>query len=447
MSRAGAAVLAALLAAAPSAVRAAGGDVPDLGPSVSVGLLAAGGTSIVNPLGGAPVAAIELWYRAPSTGFALKPAPSLARLAAQAVAASKPLVGPGLGSLVNEVGGRLAISVFPDSIEISALVPAATAPRVVRTMTTVFFAPVLSGDGFRAAQRDVVQEAALETFNPETLLRDAVFGELFSNGPEHYPPLGGPKQIAELSENDVRAFATRAFRSQNAVLVVSGTVDPSITGSAAPGRPAEEAAREPEAHAPRQLATAPPEPVQKAFDLPAGGYGWIGPPIADEREATALDFIADYLFRPEGGVVSRELNESDPDAFVVGQFITLHDPGVVFVAYAGKRIDSVRAAVDRGLAGMHKPLAAQAFAAARLAFEYNLLHELQTPVELADNFGWYAIEGNPAYAPGAGGRGGAYFKAADSLTPEFVAATADKYLSVPPAVARLGPQNKPEATK
>jgi predicted Zn-dependent peptidase len=446
LSRAGAAVLAALLAAAPLSARAGAGDLPDLGPSVSVDKLEAGGTAIVHSMGGAPVAAVELWYRAPSMGFAAKPVSSLARLAAQSVAASKPLVGPGLGSLVNELGGRLAISVFPDSIEISALVPASSAQRVVRTMTTAYFAPVLTTEGFGAAQQDVVREAALERFNPETLLRDTVFGELFSGGPKHYPPLGDPNAVAAVTETEVRAFATRAFRSQNAVLVVSGTVDPGIVKSAAVGRPGSDEMNRDEVHAPSQLATATPETVQKAFDLPAGGYGWVGPRIADEREATALDFIADYLFRPEGGVVSRELAESDPDAFVIGQFITLYDPGVVFVAYAGKRIDAVRAAVDRGLALAHKPLSPAAFAVARVAFEYNLLHELQTPTELADNFGWYTVEGNASYAPGAGGRDGAYFKAADSLTPEFVAAVADKYLTPAPATASLSPQTK-RATK
>ncbi len=444
MSRAGAAVLAALLAAAPISAVAAG-DLPDLGPSVSVGRLESGGMSIVRPLGGAPVAAIELWYRAPSTGFGTKPVPSLARVAAQAVAASKPLVGSALGTLINDVGGRLSISVFPDSVEISALVPSSSAQRVVHTMTTVYFAPVLTDDGFKLAQRDVIGEAVLESFNPETLLRDAVFGQLFSAGAQHYAPLGDPKQVAQVGENDARAFATRAFRSQNAVLVVSGTVDAGVAASAVAGRPDADAAGE--ARVPGQVAQTRPEPFQKAFELPAGGYGWAGPRISDEREATALDFIADYLFRPDGGLVSRELAESDPNSFVVGQFITLYDPGVLFVGYAGKKIDAVRAAVDRGLARAHTPLSPQAFAAARLAFEYNLLHELQTPTEIADNFGWYTIQGNPGYAPGAGGRSGAYFKAADSLTPEFVAAVADKYLSVPPVVATLRPQTAPEPAK
>ena len=84
--------------------------------------LARGGMAIVRPSQGAPVAAVELWYRAPSTGFGGKAQPSIARLAAQAVAASKPILGDPLGKVVRDAGGRLAITVYTDSIEISALV-------------------------------------------------------------------------------------------------------------------------------------------------------------------------------------------------------------------------------------------------------------------------------------------------------------------------------------
>ncbi|HMD02004.1 MAG TPA: hypothetical protein VKG44_03460, partial [Candidatus Baltobacteraceae bacterium] len=111
--------------------RAASGDLPNLGTRVSIGRLPQGGTYIVRPLKGAPVAAIELWYRAPSTGFGAQPMPSIARLAAQLVAASKPIVGDPLGKQVSDAGGRIGITVYSDSISISAVVPAENAPRIV----------------------------------------------------------------------------------------------------------------------------------------------------------------------------------------------------------------------------------------------------------------------------------------------------------------------------
>lgn len=421
--------------AAPGAV-----ELPDLGPSVTVGRLPEGGTVIVRPTQGAPVAAIELWYRAPSTGFGPKPLPALARLAAQAVAGSKPLVGGTLGQDVAAAGGRLAVTVYSDSVAIAAVVPAGAARSVVKAMTTAFFAPVATEEGFRVAQRDVAQEAFVSTFDAETVVRDAVFSELFTAGPQHYPSLGAPKDVSNISFADVKSFATRAFRSSNATLVISGAIGSDVATAAVAGRPS--AGNDmAEAITPPVLATTI-SPVSRSFVQALGGYGWAGPPIADQREATAMDFIADYLFRADDGIVTKAVARRLPKALLVGQFITLHDPGVMVVAFAGKDSPGVRGLVDDGLAAVRKPLPAGSFASAVESFKYHLLSDLQTPTQQADNFGWYSVEGSAAYAPGANGENGAYFKAASALTPEFVASVAEKYLGKTPVVVTLEPQEK-----
>ena len=404
--------------------RAATGALPDLGPTTVVGSLPAGGTVIVRPASGSPVAAVELWYRAPSTGFDTKAETGVARLAAQAVAASRPIVGDALSRVVEAAGGRLAISVYGDSIAITATVPATSAQLVVKTMTTAYFAPVVSLEGFQTAQRDVSSEAFVASFDPETLVRDAVFADLFTSGPQHYPALGNPKDIGAITETQVRSFAMRAFRAGNATLVVTGAVDASVVKSAAMGRPGD---------VPAEIAVNPEiaasiAPVTKSAQPAGGGYGWVGPSISVEREATAMDFIADYLFRPEDGVVTREIADKYPDAFVAGQFITLHDPGVMFVAFSGADDTALRGYVDLGIAAMRSPLEKRVFEGALASFKYHILSDLQTPTQIADNYGWYVVEGAPEYAPGARGDAGSYAKAADSLTPEFVASVAQKYL-------------------
>lgn len=420
---------------------AATGDLPDLGPGVTVGHLPSGGTVIVRPAQGAPVAAIELWYRAPSTGFGAKPVPATARLAAQIVAASRPIVGDSLGKAVSAAGGRLAISVYADSVAISAVVPAAAARQIVKVLTTAFFAPVMTEDGYRDAVRDVVQESQISAYDPETVARDAVFGELFTGGPQHFPSLGDPKGIAAISLADARSYATRAFRSQNATLVVSGAVDPDIASAAVAGRSGDDPSAGPEAPAAAEVA-ATVEPVTKAFGEEAGSYGWVGPGIASPREATAMDFIADYLFRSDEGIVSREVDDKYPEALMLGQFITLHDPGVMFVVYSGSNTAALRALVDNGFATAQKAMDPAAFASALGAFKYHLLSDLQTPTQIADNFGWYSVEGAAEYAPGANGDAGTYFKTADSLTPDFVAAVAQKYFGKTPVVVTLQPAVK-----
>ncbi|GAC1496507.1 MAG: hypothetical protein NVS3B17_07150 [Vulcanimicrobiaceae bacterium] len=420
-------------------IAAVGEPAPDLGVNTTVGRLPSGGTIIVHPGQGAPVAAIELWYRAPSTGFSEKPTPGIARLAAQSVAGAKPIVGDALGKIVSDTGGRLSITTYSDSIAITAVVPATAARKVVKAMTTAYFAPVTSEDAYRSAQRQVAQEALISTFDAEAVVRDAIFAELFTSGPQHYPSLGDPKGASAISFADMKAFAERAFRSQNATLVVSGNVDATVTSAAVAGRsiPDDRA----EAPVAPVLATSI-SPVKKTFVQPSGGYGWVGPTIADQREATAMDFIADYLFRADEGLVVRRALEAAPDSLLVGQFITLRNPGVMFVAYSGKNAVALKSLVDEGLAAVRKPIAAPAFGAALESFKYHLLSDLQTPVQKADNFGWYSVEGSVAYAPGVNGERGAYFRAASSLTPEFVAATVQKYLGKPPVVVTLMPEEK-----
>ncbi len=434
-------MLGAVLVLGPAAARGAAPALPDLGPGIVVSRLPAGGTAIVSPAAGAPVAAVELWFRAPSTGFGTKPVPSLARLAAQTVAGSKPLVGDPLGTVVSNLGGRLAVTVYTDSVEVAAVVPASQASVTIRAMTTAFFAPVITEDGFRDAGRDVGREALFSAFDLETVVRDALFAELFRDGPQHYPALGDAKTVGSLRFDDVRAFAVRAFRAGNATLVVSGAVDPSVVAAAVAGRNDGVSSDVPERHA-APAVSATPGSVKGRFVEESGGYGWVGPPIASEREATAMDFIADYLFRPDSGIVAQRTSAASPSVVLIGQFVTLHDPGVLFVAYAGKDAPALRAAIEDGLAAVRAPLGRAAFDASLASFEYHVLSDVATPAARADSLGWYSVEGAAEYAPALGGERGAYFRAAVSLTPDFVASVARKYLSKAPAVVTLGPERQ-----
>jgi predicted Zn-dependent peptidase len=430
-------------AGAPSAAAMDSNVLPQLGQRVAVShIQGSAGTVIVEPAAGAPVAAVELWFRAPSIGFGAKPQPSLARVAAETVAASKPIVGPSLGEAISTVGGKLTINAYGDSIAVAALVPSDAARDIVKSMTVAFFSPVVTADGFAEAGRDVATEALVSGFDPASVVRDDVFAELFSGGPQHFSPLGTAKDVSAVTLESVRSFAQRAFRAQNAVLVVSGAVDPGVADAASKGR-VQETAGGNASETPTPSAVAPsPEPITRSSDEAAAGYAWAGPPIANEDEATAMDFIADYLFRPDSGVVSRGIGELYPVAFVTGQFVTLRDPGVMFVAFGDGDLTALRGIVDRGIAAMRVPLDDVTFAQAREAFEYHLLSDLQTPTELADNYGWYSVEGNAEYAPGANGPGGAYFKAAAALTPGAVARVAQKYLARPGASVSLVPDQK-----
>ena len=432
-----AAVTAALLVCAGAAPGAAQGPVPSAVPpptaGAASGTLPGGVTYQVRPDPAQPAAAVALWYRAPASGFGPQPQPGIARLAAATVAGSTPVTGTPLSRLVERYGGRVSVAVYPDSVAITALVPPDRVVDTVRAMTAGYFAPVVAQDGLSLAQRELAEDAVYRSFDPEQAIEDSLGSALFSNGPLHDGLIGTPNAYRGTSLAQVRAFAERAFRPANAILVLTGDVGPAALDAVA-GR----TGAGPAAEAPAVEVVQPaPAPLTRAGNSHGLGLGWVGPPIADEAAATALDFTADALFGP-GGVVAKAIGARK--AVVSGKFVTYRDPGVFLVTIAGDDAEAVRPLVARAIADFAKPLDPAAFASARAAYTYRILASIETPADQAATYGWYSVEGAPAYAPAEGGTGGRYFSLAAALTPAAVARTVARYLGPAPAAVTLTAQ-------
>ncbi len=390
----------------------------------------------VRPDPAQPGAAVALWYRAPAGGFDAVPAPGLSRLAAATVAASAPITGTPLAQLVERFGGRLSVAAYPDSIAITALVPPDRVAQTVRAMTADFFAPVVTADGFTVGKRDAGDDALLRSVEPDAI-EDALGAALFAAGPFHDGALP-TAALGDVTLERVRAFAERAFRPGNAILVLAGNVDAAAlrsvaerSGNAPAAKPEPATAQAP---APR---TAETPALRRTGNITGTGLGWIGPPIADERAATALDFLADALFAPRTGIVAKALGPRKASA--TGRFVTYHDPGVFLVTITGDEADAARPIVEQAIsAAVAAPMSGPAFAAARAGFVYRLLGNMESPAEVADTYGWYAVEGDAAYAPAEGGLQGRYFTLAAALTPVTVAQAAARYLAAPPATVIFG---------
>jgi zinc protease len=375
-------------------------------------------------------AAVALWYRAPSAGFGGAPAPGLSRLAAATVAGSAPITGTPLVQLVERWGGRLTVAAYPDSVSITATVPADRAAQTVRAMTAGYFAPVVTAGGLQLAQLDVGEDAVYRSFGPEAI-EDALGTALFAAGPLHDGAIPTAGSLAQVKLERVRAFAERAFRPSNAILVLTGNVDPAALANVAT-RAGAAPSRQPEGAAAQTPGAAQTAPLAREGNLAGTGLGWIGPPISAEADATALDFAADALFAPRTGSVTKALGGSK--ATVTGRFVTYRNPGLFLVTISGDGAEAARPIVARALAEAAKPMSAAAFEAARAAFVYRTLSDMETPATLSEIFGWYTVEGAPAYAPAQGGTTGRYFSLVAQLTPAGVAQTVAKYLGPAPAV-------------
>lgn len=409
-------------------------------PSIeSTGALTGGGTYIMHRDAIARTTAMELWFRAPAAGPDGK-YPGISRLAITALAASRPPHGSSLAEQVNRAGGSLTINVYPDIAMIGVSVPSSEASQILRTLTSSYFSPLITSEGLRAALRDCAVAAAESRFDSERVLQDALFAQLFTGGPAHYPPTpSSAADFANIPDDQVRAYATHAFRQNNAVLSLAGAVDDKVLADVRTGN----------AGAPPDVpfdssVTASPAATAKSGPVPALGYAWAGPPISDAKAATALDFIADYLFDSDHGTIARAIQSAHTDAFVNGQFITLHNPGVLLVTISGINTPEVRRQIAGAVSSMQNPMDSAAFDSARKAFEYHIFSQSQTPLSRADNYGWYAAEGNANYAPGAAS--GDYIKAVDSLDPASVAQAARTYLQHPAVVQIISSEQKGATT-
>jgi hypothetical protein len=189
-----------------------------------------------------------------------------------------------LGSAVSDVGGAFRSPCTRIRSLSRPWCRRAGRARIVKALTRAYFAPVATEDGFREAVRDVVQEVADFSYDPETVVRDASFRRTVQCRSAAFSlarrAQGHRKQI---SLAEAKAFATRAFRSQNATLVVSGAVDPGNCLGAAGGRPDGEPA--PEAPSDPEIAS-DLEPVTKNFvEDPSAATAGSGPasPIRAKR--------------------------------------------------------------------------------------------------------------------------------------------------------------------
>jgi predicted Zn-dependent peptidase len=391
------------------------------------GTLPKGGSYVIDPDPTLNAAAVDLWFRAPGAGYD-NASPGISRLAATAAAVAPLASGKSLYELVHSLGGALNVQVYPDIVGVGAIVPSSAARRVVAAMTAAYFAPSINDAAVKQAQRDSAVLAVAARYNPDDTLHDLLFKQLFNSGPAHYPPL--PDSVAMLtriSAGDVSAFAKRAFRSENAILTAAGNVDVSALDAITDGS----GSGQMDAPYDSQVAGAP-ESATVAGAVDGIGLAWAGPSIHDTKAATALDFVADYLFRDPSGIVSKAIDLQKGTTFVNGQFVTLHDPGVMIVTLSGDSPAGAQTIVLDELQKMEQPLDARTFAAAREAFLYHIASDTVNPQGQADNLGWYSAEGNPLYAPGDAAA--EYAKTARELDPQYVAGVVARYLKQPVVV-------------
>lgn len=420
-----------------------------LGPDTVSQQFRDGLTVIARQAGVAPVTALEVWIRCPANDYDGSK-PGIARLTALAVIEQK-IVGGSLRDDVRKAGAQVAVSVYQESTEFTILAPSYIAPSLLDKLTAAVLHPRVDQAAFDAARTRLAagQVAASEVV--DQLLRDALFTQMFAAGPLHDSTYGNPTSLRNLKLSDVTGFIDRAYVPGSEIVVAVGHQNQADTikhvGAVAPSP----ASPQPMPNSTLAPASNVPLALQSNQTSSSGvALGWVGPPIADERAATAMDFLSDYLTHPGDGVLSKTVSGLDQAADFNGQFITLRNPGVFFMTAASRQVDPAvlqNILRDAMRTAVGHEFSKAEFDHARDAFVTHLLRDMQTSETLADNYGWYFAQGALPYSPSVAGvsLSGDYFGQVDSLSPDYVYSIAKKYLLVNPFAVVL-PKSAPRPT-
>ena len=427
-------------AAAPAAVRS-------LAPGETV--LKDGLTLVVRRATLSPTVALQVWIVCPSSGYSA-PKPGLGRLTALAVVAAK-IRGVSLRDAVRAAGGELMVSVFPSSTEIAVLAPAGEVDALADMLLRRVLHPQIDDAAFRDARLRLAEQQAIALASADVVLRDGIFGHLFSDGPFHVSTYGSPNDLRSLTLADAQGFTAQAYVPDNEIVVaVGGGLDETAMaeriGLIAP-IPVSATVMPPSTQG---SVSSQPVPVGAADDSGVA-LGWFGPPATDKRNSTAMDFLSDYLTRPDSGAVTLAVKAADPDATFAGQFITLRNAGVFYMTATGGKL-SPSAMVDVMRAALKPlidaPMSQRDFARALETFRTHTLRDAQTPQQLADNYGWYFAQGDTAYAPSVTSMEltGDYYRQVAALTPQAVHDAARTYLGATPVTATVAPRPQTPVT-
>lgn len=417
----------------------AAGGAPALTPTQTQ--LPDGLTLITRKATASPTAALEIWIKCPANGYGA-PRPGLARLTALALVEQKS-GGSSLRDEAKKSGAQIAISVYQESTEVAILAPAYLSPALLERLVNQVLHPHLDQAAFEAARQRLAAQQVASVDMVDQVLRDSLFAHIFASGPLHDSTYGDPKTLTGLGLGDISSFAERAYVPANEIVVAVGDVDGSDVakrvGAAAPA--AAPAQSMPESTV-ATFSDAPLALNRDSISESGVAIGWVGPPIQDERAATAMDFLSDYLTHPTQGVVTKAVNLASADTLFGGQFVTLRNPGIFYVTASGEKLDptivsgTIRDAMRNALRG---PLSEAEFQRARAVFISHLLRDMQTSQGLADNYGWYFAQGALGYSPSATDTAlsGVYFQQVAALTSDYVYSIARRYLLATPAVILL----------
>jgi zinc protease len=213
-----------------------------------------------------------------------------------------------IAAQVESLGGTLGAQTGYDGASVILGSLAATLPQALPILADVVRRPTFAESELDLARRQKLDELTVALQEPGALARLVLAPTVFGSGPYGLPAAGVEASLKRITRADVMAQHQRLYRPDNAVLVLTGDIDPA-TGFAL-ARQAFGDWKRPDAPAPPPPRPAPAGPARVVVvDLPGAGQAAVlvgGRSIGREDAAYYDVEVANAVL---GGGYSARLNE------------------------------------------------------------------------------------------------------------------------------------------
>jgi predicted Zn-dependent peptidase len=285
-------------------------------------------------------------------------------------------------------------------------------------------------------ERDVVAEERRwrTDNNPIGYLYFRLFNTHYVSHSYHWTPIGFMEDILSWNIEDIREFHTRFYRPDNAVLIVSGDIDPDVVFAEAqrqfgsienpqtknscslietniPREPAVDGSKRIELHRENNEA----ETIAIVYSIPDFSH----------EDQVALSAISELLSAGKSGWLPQELVSKQRIANqVYGYNMELTDPGVFLllaVANPGIEAEQLETALLEQIERIKNSTVSQAeLDKVKINTKLDFIHTLESSSSLSDLYGGYLIRGDlkPLLE---------YEENLDKITPEVIRTVANRY--------------------
>ena len=225
---------------------------------------------------------------------------------------------------------------------------------------------VLTDEIIEPERRVILEERRSRTENnPRSLLSEQVAAATYLNHPYRLPVIGWAHEIKDVSRADLEAFYETWYAPNNAILVVSGDVDPQEVLRLARETYGKIAAK---TLPPRVRPTEPPHLAPREVvmrdarvDQPAWSRRYLAPSYVagDNEHAYALELLAEIIGGSATGRIYRSIVVDESLAASAGAWYSPGDLdltifGLWFSPRPGVAVDAVRDALDEQIATLLK---------------------------------------------------------------------------------------------